>query len=138
MPARGLFHFEVRRSLEQDGWIVTHDPYRVNWGGKDTYIDLGAERLLAAERGDERIAVEVKSFVGRSEMEDLEQAVGQYRLYLSILRQEDPDRALYLAVPASVLTEVFREPIGQLLIQDYGIRVFGFNPHEEVITEWIP
>ena len=44
-------------------------------------IDLGAERLIAAEKGIEKIAVEVKSFVGSSKIEDLRDAVGQFVIY---------------------------------------------------------
>jgi hypothetical protein len=47
----------------------------LRWGLKDRYVDLGAERLLAAEKGTRKIAVEVKSFLGLSEMEDLERAI---------------------------------------------------------------
>jgi XisH protein len=39
-------------------------------------IDLGAEKLIAAERGSEKIAVEIKSFSGASFINDLENAWG--------------------------------------------------------------
>jgi len=78
MPAKDLFHDCVRHALIHDGWTITHDPLRLNWGGKDVYVDLGAERLMAAEKSGQRIAVEIKSFVGDSEVDDLEKAVGQY------------------------------------------------------------
>jgi len=64
MPAKDLFHDCVRHALIHDGWTITHDPLRLNWGGKDLYVDLGAEQLMAAEKSGQRIAVEVKSFVG--------------------------------------------------------------------------
>ena len=62
MSARDLFRDTVRRALIKDDWIITHDPLRLSWGGKDMYVDLGAERLLAAEKAGQRIAVEVKEF----------------------------------------------------------------------------
>jgi hypothetical protein len=77
MPARDIYHQCVRNALIKDGWTITHDPYTLSVGGTEAYIDLGAERLIAAERGTERIAVETKSFVGASEVRDLEVAVGQ-------------------------------------------------------------
>jgi len=61
--AKDRFHQVVKKALESDGWNVTHDPLQIKVGGVDMEIDLGAERLLAAERGDEKIAVEVKSFL---------------------------------------------------------------------------
>lgn len=59
MPARDIYHQQVREALTKDGWAITHDPLRLSWGRKDVYVDLGAERLLAAEKGTQRIAVEV-------------------------------------------------------------------------------
>ena len=41
------------------------------------YVDLGAERLIVAEKAEQRIAVEIKSCVGDSEIDDLEKAIGQ-------------------------------------------------------------
>ena len=116
MPARDIYHHHVRAALIKDGWTITHDPLRLTWGRKDVYIDVGAERLLAAEKGRQRIAVEVKSFLGASDMYDLEQALGQFVLYRSILAQREPDRALYLAVPVLIVQAIFEQPVGQLLL----------------------
>ncbi len=138
MPARDLFHDCVRHALVRDGWTITHDPFRLSWGGKDLYIDLGAERLLAAEKAGQRIAVGIKSFAGDSEVDDLEKAIGQYVLYRAILAQREPDRTLFLAVPDIVLRGVFEESLGSLLLKDQSIRVLGFDPQMEVITRWIP
>jgi hypothetical protein len=81
MPARDRYHNQVRNALINAGWTITHDPLRLRWGVKDMYVDLGAEQLLAAEQDHCRIAVEVKSFVGLSEMDDLEKAIrAVYRL----------------------------------------------------------
>ena len=27
MPAKDKYHHQVRRALEKEGWIITHDPY---------------------------------------------------------------------------------------------------------------
>jgi hypothetical protein len=62
MPARDTIHADVVAALIKDGWTITHDPYRLIFGDEQVYIDLGAERLLAAKRGNEYIAVEIKSF----------------------------------------------------------------------------
>ena len=66
MTAKDIFHDAVKHALEKDGWKITHDPLFLSFGGVDMYIDLGAERILAAERDDEKIAVEIKSFIGPS------------------------------------------------------------------------
>ena len=80
MPAKDIYHDQVKNSLINDGWEITHDPLRIRLArGKNLFVDLGAERLLAAERGIEKIAVEIKSFTRPSDMKDLEEAVGQWR-----------------------------------------------------------
>ncbi len=81
MPAKDRYHDDAKTALVNDGWTITHDPLTLRWGRKDLFVDLGAEKLLAAEKEGRRIAVEVKSFSGHSEMNDLENALGQYVLY---------------------------------------------------------
>jgi hypothetical protein len=81
MPAKDMYHGLVNRLLVADGWRITHDPYHIAVGRKNLFVDLGAEKIFAAERAGKRIAVEVKSFEGQSEVHDLEEALGQYLLY---------------------------------------------------------
>jgi XisH protein len=50
MSARDTFHELVRTALENEGWTITHDPYHIDLGFVDFYIDLGAELLLAATK----------------------------------------------------------------------------------------
>jgi len=71
MPARGFYHDTVKRALVKDGWTITHDPFNIKVGAKDLFVDLGAEQLLGAEKGNRKIAVEIKSFAGPSEIADL-------------------------------------------------------------------
>jgi hypothetical protein len=98
MPAKDLYHDSVRVALERDGWTITHDPYTLTFGRRDVFVDLGAEKTTAAEKGNRKIAVEVKSFLGPSEVRDLEVAIGRYMLYRSLLTRAERDRVLYLAV----------------------------------------
>src|SRR5206468_10147810 len=102
MAAKDLYHDDVRSALIKDGWTITDDPLRLRWGKKDYYVDLGAEQIIAAELKGRRIAVEIKSFVGPSIVDDMEKALGQYLIYRSILRRRQSDRELYLAVPHSL------------------------------------
>lgn len=98
MPAKDVYHNVVKNALIKDGWRITHDPLRLKWGIKDMYVDLGAERIFSAEKAGQKIAVEVKSFVGASDMNDLENALGQYLVYRSVIARTEPDRKLYLAI----------------------------------------
>ena len=138
MSAKDIYHDTVRKALIKNGWKITHDPLVLKWGPKDLFIDMGAERLLAAERAGEKIAVEVKSFVSPSEVDDLKNAVGQYILYHDILSRVEPDRILSLAIREVVFMEIFEEPIGSILLENERIRLIVFNPETEEVVKWIP
>jgi len=124
--------------LVRDGWTITHDPLRLTSGRRNLYVDLGAKRLLAAEKGSQRIAVEVKTFAGPSDVDALEQAMGQHVLYRALLDTQDPGRLLFLAVPDDVWNTLFQEPIGETALQHALDRVMCFDPAEERIVQWIP
>src|SRR4029077_4091309 len=103
MPAKHVYYDAVVRGLIDDGWAVTHDPLTISYGGRDLFVDLGAERVtIAAEKGTERIAVEIQSFLNPSPVRALQEAVGQYEIYLAILGETEPGRLLHLAVPRRV------------------------------------
>jgi hypothetical protein len=138
MPARDLYHDVVKAALIAAGWSITHDPLVLKVGTKDLFVDLGAERLLAAEREGQKIAVEVKSFSGTSDVNDLERALGQFILYHDVLEESEPDRRLYLAIPIEILNDLFQEPIGQLLLKRQRVRLLVFEPEQGVIIQWIP
>ncbi|MGB3312736.1 MAG: XisH family protein [Nodosilinea sp.] len=110
MPARDLYHNAVCTALEKDGWIITDDPLVLTIGLRSIFVDLGAEKLIAAERGPDKIAVEVKSFLSPSPISDLEVAWGQYFLYAArTLQRQEPDRLLYLAVTETIFQTLFVE-----------------------------
>lgn len=141
MPARDIYHRAVKAALIADGWTITHDPYRVEFGGKDVYIDLGAERdaadpVLAAERGTTRIAVEIKTFTGPSVIADLEQAIGQYLLYRSWMSRTEPERLLYLAVDTEAALGVFEQEFGRIIADDLQIRLVVVDTAVERIVTW--
>ena len=138
MPAKDIYHNAVKKALIKDGWTITHDPLILKWGIKDLYVDLGAERLVAAEKEGRTIAVEVKSFVSQSEIADLENAIGQFILYHDIMARTEPNRVLYLAIRAAVFESIFEEPIGRILLENQRLRLVVFDPEAEVIVKWIP
>ncbi|MFN0121548.1 MAG: XisH family protein [Blastocatellia bacterium] len=138
MPAKDVFHDIVKKALTTDGWSITDDPLRLKWGRKDMYVDLGAEQLLSAEKAGRRIAVEIKSFQGTSDVYDLEHALGQYFVYRAVLEVTQPDRALYLAVSSEAFREVFEDGLGGLMLTRYEALLVVFDPEKEVIVKWIP
>lgn len=138
MPGRDYLHATVRTALERDGWTITADPLVLRVGRRNLFVDLGAERILTADRGAERIAVEVKSFLGESDIVELEAALGQYILYEKILQKQHPGRILWLAIPAHAWSGIFREAIGELLLAEDFLRLLVINEEREEIERWIP
>jgi len=138
MSRLDIYHETVKRALVKDGWTITHDPFPLPIGGKRLYIDLGAESLISAEKGTQRIAVEIKSFIGPSDVRDLEVALGQYILYHKILSRIEPERILYLAIPQAAFVTTFQIEIGAMLLEDETLRVFVFDVENEEIIKWIP
>jgi hypothetical protein len=137
MPATDIYHNSVRNALIKDGWTITHDPYTLTFGLRNVFVDLGAERLLAAEKAEEKIAVEIKSFLGASDIRDLEMAIGQYVFYRSLLTRVEPARKLFLAVPHSVLTSTMDEPIVRPVMEDMEVSCIAFDPQQETLVKWI-
>ncbi len=137
MPAKDIFHDCVKIALVKDGWSISHDPYSLKVGRKDLFIDLGAEKLISAEKGSQKIAVEIKSFVSPSEIQDLENALGQYILYHNVLSRIEPDRILYLAIREAVFCKLFEQEIGQILLENKVLKLLTFNPETEEIAKWI-
>lgn len=98
--------------------------------------DLGAERTIAAERGEEKIAVEIKSFLNVSQVVDLEKALGQYTLYERLLQHREPERKLYLAVPVYAFNGIFSKPVGRIVLEELGVRLIVFSVSEEGDLLW--
>ncbi len=138
MPARNVYHDAVVHALLADGWTVTHDPLTISYGGKDLFVDLGAERVtVAAEKAGQRIAVEIQSFLSRSPVRDLQEAVGQYEIYKVVLAETEPDRLLYLAVPRSVHEGLLAERFGQFIVNRLQLRLLVFDEQQQRVVQWI-
>ena len=136
MPRKDKIHDAVRNALIKERWTVTDDPYFLRYGDEDLFIDLAAERLLAAERAGEKIAVEIKSFIGRSPINDLENALGQYALYLSVLEEVEPDRKLYLAVSKAAYDELNLIKAFGLIVKRFHVALIVVEAATQEIVEW--
>ncbi|PSF37610.1 fatty-acid synthase [Aphanothece hegewaldii CCALA 016] len=137
MPAKDIFHDTVKIALNKGGWIITNDPLVIRYGGKDLFIDLGAQRIIAAERQGVKIAVEIKSFIGASQINDLENALGQYIVYRNILEEIEKDRILYLAISNKAFKDIFSEPIGHLILSKNKLNLLIFDPRSQEVKQWI-
>ena len=133
--AKDFFHHVVKSALQKDGWAITHDPYDLAVGGVEMHVDLGAERLIGAEREGTKIAVEVKSFIGLSAISEFHTAHGQFMDYRYALEEEDPHRVLYLAVPAKTYETFFSLKFIQTVRSQ--LRLLIYDPEQEVIVQWL-
>jgi XisH protein len=138
VPAKNIYHDAVVRALTADGWTITNDPLTLSYGGKDLFVDLGAERMtIAAEKSGQRIAVEVQSFLSPSPVRDLQEAVGQFDIYRAVLAETEPGRLLYLAVPRRIHEGLLAEPFGQLIMTRLQLRLLVFDEQQEKVVKWI-
>lgn len=137
MAAKDKFHDHVKKALINDGWTITHEQLTIKWGKKPLLVDFGAERLLVAQKGMRKIAVEVKSFISHSEMTDLYNAIGQFVLYRKALQHSEPDRELFLAIREDVYLRLLAGPDGEELRADENIHRIVFSPDREEIIKWI-
>jgi len=142
MSRRDKYHQNVREALEKDGWEITHDPYVLKMIDKDGKkykfpVDLGAEKLIAAQKGKEKIAIEIKTFEGASLITDYHKALGQYMDYLVGLEIQEPSRKLYLAVSKEAYQGLTKNPLSQLSLERFKINVIIVNVISNNITKWI-
>lgn len=137
MPKLDVIHGAVKNALIKDGWTITADPYRIEYEEITVYADLAAEQPFAAERGEQRIVVEVKSFIGASLVHELEIALGQYRLYLRLLEATAPEKRLYLAVSKQIYDKFFRRKGVQFIIQEEELLMLVVDTETEEIFLWI-
>jgi hypothetical protein len=127
----------VKTALQKDGWRITHDPLTVRIEGiADMYIDLGAQKLIAAEQNGQKIAVEVKSFIGTSTISEFHTALGQFINYRYALEVQEPDRVLYLAVPLNAYNDFFTKSFIQSVIQRSQVNLLVYDVEVEEIVKW--
>lgn len=135
--ARDKYHAQVRIALEKEGWTITHDPYFIRLGKRKGFIDLGAE-MIGAEKDTEKIAVEIKSFSGVSDVDDFEDALGQFLLYKLALTKKEPNRHLFLAMPIDFYNDLFVEDtFFEEVLKTYQVHVIVYDYKNIIIDQWI-
>jgi XisH protein len=148
MPPRDTIHNIVKQAIIKDGWQITDDPYVISYGERFLFVDLAATesstldriagRFIGAEYQNSRIAIEIKEFRGPSAIANLEQAIGQYILYQLLLKQVDPERPVYLAVPDITYYALFSESIGELVIAEIPLKLIIIDLQKAEVKQWIP
>ena len=135
--AKDIFHQQVKNALIKEGWLITHDPLTLKLTKRNIFIDLGAEKVIAAERENEKIAIEIKNFIGVSPLTDFYSALGKYQLYFLVLRKRLPDRKLFLAIPEESYKILTQETLLEEFITELELSFIIYNPDNETITQWI-
>lgn len=137
MPAKDIYHNEVKNALLKDGWTITADPYFIKYEDAELYADLAAEKPIAAQRQGQKIVVEIKSFVGRSLMYDFHGALGQYMFYRNLIQLTDPEYKLYLAIDDIVYKNFFQRKSIQLITNENKLLLMVVEMEKEEILQWI-
>lgn len=136
MSAKDLFHQGVLIAIKKDGWDITHDPFYLKLNDIEFYIDLGAERLITAQRSGQKIAIEIKSFLGASAVKEFHLALGQFLNYRLALKQIEPERILYLAIPKDTYEDFFARQFVQNSVAEYKIKLMIFDPVKQEVVLW--
>ena len=134
--AKDLFHQTVKQALIKEGWTITQDPLTIRIDRARLEIDLGSEKVFAAEKDGQKIAVEIKSFINPSNVNDFHNALGQFLSYRLALQMTEPQRVLYLAVPIDIFNTFFQERFTKAAIREYALNIIAYNPNQEEIVQW--
>jgi hypothetical protein len=135
--AKDLYQEAVRKALEADGWTITDDPYYLKAKPHKLRVDLGAEKIIAAERGIDKIAVEIKTFAKDSFIYEFYEVSGQYQFYEEFLTDQDNDRVLYLAISEVIYRSRFLPDESVMrMCNKIGIKFIIVNISSQIIKEW--
>jgi hypothetical protein len=134
---RDSIHDAVKNALIKDGWTIVADPYRIEYAEFVLLADLAAERPFAAERDGHKIIVEVKSFAGRSFVKELQQALGQYSMYLDFIELTAPEYDLYLAISELAHKDLFSQKAAQVVVRRHQLKILVVNVDKEEVAQWI-
>jgi XisH protein len=136
--AKDIYHEIVKKALIKDGWTITQDPYLIPRINKKPYeVDLGAEKFIAASKGAEKIAVEIKSFINSSMTYDFHTAFGQYNVYRFFMEQKEADRKLFLAIPEEAYNNFFTDLDIEAICIHFNVEIIVFDVTKIEIATWI-
>lgn len=91
---------------------------------------------MLLKKNGEKIAVEIKSFIGKSNISEFHNAIGQFINYRVALEEQSPDRVLYLAIPLTTYQTFFSLQFIQTVIKRFEVKVIVYDPANEVIWQW--
>jgi hypothetical protein len=129
MPQEDRYHELVRRALAKQGWVTIAEQKRIDAEGFYFFVDL-------VVRNDETIAVEVKSFISGSNINDFKEALGQYLLYRAAFEDLAIRQQLFLAIPHAIYVSFFQIPVIRRLVVENRVHCITFDVMQEELVEW--
>lgn len=90
-----------------------------------------------AAKDKQKIIVEIKTFAERSFIRALQQALGQYTLYLDIIELAQLDYEFFLAVNDVVYRQYFTREGTSQIIQRHQLKMVTVDVEREEIVQWI-
>jgi XisH protein len=135
--AKDKLHDIVEIALAKDNWRKIQS-LTLDYAGIDLNLDIIADKLIGAEQGNLKIAVEVKSFANPSVTYDFHQAVGQYLHYRMALSYLQIDRTPYLAIPEASYTNYLTQPFFQDSLALHHVNLVTIDPLRQEIARWNP
>jgi len=134
VPAKDKYHETVVNTLHKAGWTTIHEQVMIILEERRLWIDL----QIARPDHPGAILIEIKGFENMpSPVEYLAQAIGKYRLYLSVLNYLKIEHPLYMAVPKAAYQGILSEAVGQQTLQQNAVKLLVFDPEAEEIVVWI-
>ena len=134
-----LFYWnqQVRASLERDGWEITNDPLFIPTEGlAGLYIDLAARKVLSAQKGKQKIVVEIKGFGEQSLTHDFYESLGQALVYEMALSELGVDWPLFLAIPLVEFNRLEKVPLFIRIFDKFTINLIIIDTENQKIDAW--
>ena len=92
--------------------------------------------MIAAERSNQKVLVEIKSFLAESIPNEFHTALGQYLDYELGLEDFDAERIAFLAIPDKIFDKIQKIPFLIKSLTRYKVKVITFDPISETIKAW--
>lgn len=136
--ASAIIHYQVRRALEKDGWVITNDPYYLKISITTSLeVDLRAEKFMTAKKNNEQIFIEIKTFIKNSVVYPFYEALGQYLCYRDALRENNIKSSVFLAIPELAYRKMEFIPFLIRRIEQYDVKLIIVDTSNEKIEKWI-
>ncbi len=98
---------------------------------------LGAEKVISAEKGGEKIAVEVKSFGSPSVLNAFHEALGQYLDYRDALEEAEMNREMYLGISLEAYYQIQDIKFLTRRISKYTMKIIVVDVESNTVQQWI-